>query len=247
MNLQDYRERRSEIERLRSLMALIPHNRKSVLDVGSREGYITTRLADHFDFTVALDLRPTGQQLDGIYQCVGDVARLGFKDGSVDTIVCTEVLEHIQPDRIRDACREMIRVVKHDVIIGVPYREDTRVGKTTCRHCGKINPPWGHINRFDEQTLQALFLPLRAAETQLVGRTTERTNSISSFLMNLGGNPWGYYGFSDRCEFCGGPLDRAPTRSFLGKGVGKVAFIINAAQRRFIRPMPNWIHVRFRK
>jgi hypothetical protein len=70
---------------------------------------------------------------------------LGFADDFFDFVLCAEVLEHIPTASLSRACSELGRVSKHYVLIGVPYRQDIRVGRTTCWSCRKKNPPWGHI------------------------------------------------------------------------------------------------------
>src|ERR1041385_1987742 len=121
----------------------------------------------------------------------GDATKLSFADESFDCVFCAEVLEHI-PD-VRQACRELARVAKYEVVVGVPYRQDIRIGRTTCRTCGKVNPPWGHLHSFDEHRLTRLFPGLRAVSQSIVGSNGEATNGISTMLMDLAGNPWGTY------------------------------------------------------
>ena len=61
-------------------------------------------------------------------------------------MIAAEVLEHI-PSDVEDAAREIARVARKRVIVGVPYGEDNRIGRITLRalHCGTINPPWGSL------------------------------------------------------------------------------------------------------
>ena len=49
------------------------------------------------------------------------------------------------------------RVARHAIVVGVPYRQDLRVGRTTCAACRGTNPPWGHVNSFDENRLKQHF------------------------------------------------------------------------------------------
>jgi len=76
---------------------------------------------------------------------------------------------------------------KHKLIVGVPSDQDIRVARMTCRTCGKVDPPWGHVNSFDESSLLELFLDLKVISKSLVGIEMERTNSASTRLMNLDG------------------------------------------------------------
>jgi hypothetical protein len=84
-------------------------------------------------------------------------------------------------------------VAKHEIIIGVPFRQDTRIGRTTCLSCGHRNPPWGHVNSFDERRLASLFPRCHIVSKSFVGINRGATNAVAAFLMDLAGNPWETY------------------------------------------------------
>src|SRR5206468_12881601 len=109
----------------------------------------------------------------------GDVTGLPFADNSFDVVCCLEVLEHIQPGQLPAACREIARVARHQTIIGVPYRQDLRIGRTTCSDCGTLNPPWGHRNSFDPRQLESLFGSLHPVSLTYVGQKHERTTALA--------------------------------------------------------------------
>lgn len=76
-----------------------------------------------------------------------DMTRLPFKDGSFDTVICSEVLEHIGP--WRRAVRESIRVLKRGghLVVSVPRRWPEAI-------CWALSPeyrntPGGHIRIFN--------------------------------------------------------------------------------------------------
>jgi hypothetical protein len=176
----------------------------------------------------------------------GDITRLGISDESFDCVFCAEVLEHIGD--LQTACRELVRVAKYDVVVGVPFKQDTRLGRTTCGTCGAKNPPWGHINVFDEQRLSDLFRPLTIVARSFVGRTTEVTNWLSTRLMDQAGNPWGTYSQEESCVACGSPLlPPSDKRSLLSRISSKAAVVLNSCQQTLARPQPQWIHVVFCK
>jgi SAM-dependent methyltransferase len=241
--LDGYRQSHAERQRETSLLAMIPPG-ATLLDVGARDGHYSRLLAGRFERVTALDLvRP--EIAHPSVECVaGDVTCLQFPDSAFDCVLCAEVLEHIPP--LEAACRELSRVAARSIVIGVPYRQDTRIGRTNCHRCGKISPPWGHFNRFDEARLAALFPDFHAAETQFVGRQRESTNPLATWLMDRGGNPWGTYSHGS-CSYCGEPIAPPAARSFVQKLCSKGAIVMNDIHASVNRPWANWIHIRFER
>jgi SAM-dependent methyltransferase len=93
---------------------------RTILDVGAGEGYFCKLLGDHIRGKYHLeprsvlrccDLFPEHFRYDGIVCDRIDANRpLPYEDGSIDTIVCIEVIEHIEdPFRL---IREMHRILK---------------------------------------------------------------------------------------------------------------------------------------
>ena len=231
--------------RLDDLVNLLPRGRATILEIGSRHGAVTKQLVEHFESVTALDLEKPSFQIDRVIPVKGDVQSLQFPDRSFDCVLCTEVLEHV-PD-LDSAAREIARVARHEVLIGVPYRQDTRVGRTTCAQCGRINPPYGHINQLDENTLQRLFSGLEVSTMHKVARSVERTNSLSTWLQDFGLNPYGTYEQEEPCIYCSQKLTRPGPRPFVRRLSGAAGLRIQRIQQVFNRPMPTWIHVLFRR
>lgn len=242
MDIVAYRRHPDEQLRMRSLLELVPRGRQSLLDIGSREGFLAKELSDRFKRIVALDLRKPDVQDPGIESVAGDLAALQFDDNSFDTVLCAEVLEHIPVQKLARACEELVRVARHEVVVGVPYRQDTRALKTTCSACGRINPPYGHVNVFDEERLRSLFSSARMLRTELVGSDHFITNPISSFLMSLAGNPSGSYEQDECCIFCGAEIRRPSNRTVLQRLCSLTGLIMIRFQKMLVPPHPKWIH-----
>lgn len=241
MNLSEYRKHPREQERIGDLEALVPDGHGTLLDVGTRDGYIAGRLASRFRAVTALDLVQPEVRGSNVTCVAGDITRLPFGDGAFDVVLCAEVLEHIPSDRLSQACAELIRVARHQVIVGVPYRQDLRVGRLTCRHCGAVNPAWGHVNSFDERRLDALFPGMVLIRRSYVGEPGSRTNALAAWLFDRGGNPWGTYGQEEPCSVCGSRMDRAPDRNTSDRLFSKAAHLAG----EFWRAAPGrsfWIH-----
>ncbi len=250
MGLTDYPNKHTEKEKARAsdLMALLPDDsRGAVLDIGAGDGWLSLMLAERFDKVTVLDLKKPSIEHPRI-QCVkGDATNLDFGKDEFDLVFCVEVIEHIPPKQLIKACFELERVAKKYILIGVPFRQDIRVGRTKCSTCGKRNPPWGHVNSFDEHRLKQLFSLCDAQEISFVGEDKECTNALSEFLMDFAGNPYGAYDQEELCIHCGAKLKEPPQRNILQKIATKLAFYIKNIQQPFYRPHSIWIHILFEK
>jgi hypothetical protein len=243
--LSDYRKQPAEVARVADLMGLIPSGLSNGLDIGAREGHISREILKKVDSVTALDLEKPQFSCPGIVCVKGDATALQFADKSFDLVFCAEVLEHIPRPALESACVELARVANKYVLVGVPYKQDIREAKTTCYSCGTINPPWAHVNSFDEHALAALFPSMKIVATSFVGAGTPRTNALSSALMTYAGNPYGTYIQQEGCTACGRRLIFPPPRSFTQKVATKAAVWLNRAQSTFYRRRGNWIHVLF--
>ncbi len=245
-DLQKYRSQELERLRLDNILKIIPKGRGSVLEIGTRDGHHARALTEHFARVVALDLVMPTFRIERVIPMEGDVTRLEFPDDSFDCVVCAEVLEHIP--NVEKAASEIARVSKFDVVVGVPYKQDTRIGRLTCSECGKVNPPWGHVNTFDEERLRELFKTLMLYNIDYVGTDKERTNELSKWLMDCAGNPWGSYDQDEPCIYCGSPFSETrPVRTLSQKLCSTAAHQLNILQSLFTKPRPNWIHAVFSK
>ncbi len=239
-------ETESERARTADLLRLTPAGYKSVLDAGAREGYYSRLLMERFETVTALDMNPLNpRNMEGIRCVQGDLTRLPFPDNSFDVVFCSEVLEHVP--KIERACSEIVRVTRHEALIGVPYRQDIRLGRTSCGSCHRTNPPWGHVNSFDEKRLEKLFTPLRVVEQSFVWTNDEHTSALAAWLMDRGGNPWGVYDSQEPCGHCGAKLSPPPSRSTLQRLSAASASALNRVQSWFTKPHANWIHLVLKK
>ena len=244
-NLEQYRATENEKARTDDLLRVLPKGRRSVLEIGARDGHFSRLLTEYFTEVTALDLQKPRFEIDRVVTVEGDATKLNFSDDSFDCVFCTEVLEHI-PD-VEKACQEISRVAKHEIIVGVPYKQDIRIARLSCQQCGKINPPWGHVNTFDEDRLKVLFPGMQTISKSYVGTTKEATNALSTLLMDLAGNPWGTYDQEEPCNYCGAKFIRPASRSIWQKGCSFLAARINRVQSHWTRPHGNWIHLVFSK
>jgi ubiquinone/menaquinone biosynthesis C-methylase UbiE len=247
LDLSEYRASPAEQQRESDLMRLMPNSGRAALDIGARDGYYSLLMAERFDHVVALDLTKPEISHPGIECIGGNAQKMPFNDKSFDFVFCAEVLEHIPTAILPQVCQEIQRVAKDIILIGVPYKQDIRIGRTTCHHCGKVSPPWGHLNSFDEKKLAKLFSACSFQEISFIGSNSERTNWISTKLMDFAGNPYGTYRQEEGCTHCGQRLIQPSGRSIVQQVATKLAVSLDRASKPFTKAHGNWVHVLLQK
>jgi SAM-dependent methyltransferase len=225
----------------------MPTTGRYALDIGARDGYFSRLMADRFERVTAFDLTDLNISHPRIVCVKGNAADMGFRDGLFDFVFCAEVLEHIPPAAAPNVCQEIERVSNDRILIGVPHKQDIRVGRTTCYSCRQTNPPWGHVNSFDEQRITQLFRQCRIESISLVGVNRAQTNWLSTILMDFAGNPYGTYDQDEACIHCGQPLITPPRPSPAQRVATRFAVWSRQVTERFVKPRGTWMHIALRK
>ncbi|MFI7210092.1 class I SAM-dependent methyltransferase [Micromonospora maritima] len=239
------RKSAEEQERIADLFRLIPSRGDRALDAGAWDGYLAARLTERYDHVIALDLNAPTVDHERVECVQGDITALTYPDDSFDLVLCTEVLEHVPSRLLPLACAELARVARRDLIVGVPFRQDLRLGQTTCGQCGHRNPPWGHVNSFTLERLRGLFPGLRVEATSYVGRRSG-TNALAAAVTDLAGNPRGTYQQEEGCLTCGAELVRPAWRPTT-KALAALGVVLQAPTGWLRRNQPGWVHVHFVK
>jgi len=95
---------------------------QSVLDVGGREGkYAKYWISSGHSATVC-DIDPQCKEEGGLKVVTGDALDLPFPDNFFDTVLCFDVLEHVEDDA--KALAEACRVARVNVLISVPRADE---------------------------------------------------------------------------------------------------------------------------
>ncbi len=237
----------AEQERLQSLLNMVPRGVSNALDVGAADCYFSALLANCVPSVTAVDLEQPVSPHPRISTARGDVTSLAYPDNAFDLVVCSEVLEHVESRLLQQACSELSRVARRFVLVAVPYEQDIRLGRTTCAACGKRNFPYGHVNRFDENSLRALFPAFTLSQTAFVGHGERRTNFLSAWLMDIAGNPYGTYKQQQPCMYCGSPLVPPERLSHGQRVAARAALMLNRGQAMLRTPRAHWIDALFQK
>ena len=126
----------------------------AVLNIGVGNGYLEDRILRGGGNAYSVD--PDVQALTrlaekGVKCSVGSIEHLPLADDTLDFVVVSEVLEHLDDGERNKGLAEIRRILKPGgYILGtVPYRENLRQNITICPHCEEIFHRWGHRKSFD--------------------------------------------------------------------------------------------------
>lgn len=77
----------------------------------------------------------------------GDLQKLPWQSDMFQTILCTEVLEHLENTILTNTLAELYRVLQPSgyLICTFPYDEDVQRQTFTCPHCGESFHKYGHV------------------------------------------------------------------------------------------------------
>lgn len=124
------------------------------------------------------DTSPTGMRImrEEGYRCaVLDLTHLGLRSGSFDTVVCSEVIEHIKSDEA--AIREIARVLRPGgtLLLSVPLHR---------YYWAVDDDEVGHQRRYDPDALRERLeeAGLRVQKTTSIGSPFERVATITALL-----------------------------------------------------------------
>lgn len=136
-----------------------------VLNIGVGSGYLEELLLRRGVDVHALD--PSAASIERLRGKLpsGDRAKQGygqaipFDSGYFDTVIMTEVLEHLPDDVLHPTLDEVRRVLKPGGLFTgtVPYREDLDANEVICPRCHFQFHRWGHEQRFDGPSMHGLL------------------------------------------------------------------------------------------
>jgi len=207
----------------------------SVLDVGCGNGFVTRRLKAR-KLVVGLD--PSQEAVCHFTgnRVVGNGTYLPFPDRSFDVVVCVEVLEHLSDDVLARTVRELARVARQHIVIGVPYKQDLREGMTQCCKCRTRYHINLHQRSFSAPEDIGCLVPSFSVEQHvLLGKRLEIRSQFFKTLRYAVSGPFASSPFA-RCPECGASgIDGNPRRRLRRWLLNRVAW------RMPTKVVPAWI------
>jgi hypothetical protein len=163
-------------------------NTISLLDVGGSSSFMTSQLKESpFPYLLtAIDILPRPRGFQGTY-VQGDATNMEFGDKTFNTVITTDVLEHIPISKKADFVKECIRVAKDYVVIAAPFNTE---GVDVAEHATNefniklFNEGQVWLEEHFENTKPELSEVLETAkkmncETQVIG-----TNNLYTWLLS---------------------------------------------------------------
>ena len=133
-----------------------------ILDMGAGSGVLISKLAEKYNNCSGIDLFPKSG-----FVRYGDITDTHLQDGSIGTIFCTDVIEHLSDIDLGATILEMYRILKSSgyAIITTIYNEDLVRNYVTCPQCKHTFHRRGHCQVFSEERIRKLFRCFDIVET----------------------------------------------------------------------------------
>ncbi|MDY6786497.1 MAG: methyltransferase domain-containing protein [candidate division WOR-3 bacterium] len=133
-----------------SIIASLIACKGTILEIGSGNGLLcsfTDRIIH------SLDISQVNNRAHAL-KTEGDIYDMPYRDNTFDTIILSQVLEHLEHPVA--ALTEIKRILTPEgsVIITVPYNEQIKY--TLCIHCNKPTPLNAHLHSFNRKKLYTL-------------------------------------------------------------------------------------------
>lgn len=139
-----------------------------ILDVGTGEGLAIQRITQLLsegggdprpvigvEYRLA-KLRAARRRNPRMSAVVADIGMLPFRDGAMPTVLCMEVLEHL--DRPADAVRELARVSGATLVVTVPFEPLFRLGNLARgKNLRKFGNDPEHLQQFNPRNVRTLL------------------------------------------------------------------------------------------
>ncbi|HGY57418.1 MAG TPA: class I SAM-dependent methyltransferase [Caldithrix abyssi] len=149
--------------RYQTLIALSrPADGERILEIGSGGGQVLAAIGKKSVYYYPLDiahnnLKEIRERSGNLYTLpvTGDAFHLPVQNESMDVVLCSEVLEHVnEPGSVLEEIRRVLKP-QGRVVISVPYKE--KITYQLCIHCNRLTPTHAHLHSFDKQKMEHLF------------------------------------------------------------------------------------------
>lgn len=224
-----------EVERLDGTFEMLPRDARNALEIGFNDLRVTRMLAARMSL-VSVDVpRPIPADAAEFSLAFANIRALPFPDRQFDLVVCTEVLEHLPDDVLRQGVTELARVSRRYLLVSVPFEERVWNGYFRCTSCGHFENSMGHVRRLSRSDLVRFFPGFAVSREALVSTEPGYAPDWLYAVARRAGNVW-YPTSAGACPRCGS-RSAAPLPNALGWVLQRIIWRLEARQPR----RPAWI------
>lgn len=196
---EGYIDNENEIKRAKQTIDAIPHDIKSVLDIGCGNGIVSNMIQNELTISMDLAIFPL-KQVKNDAVCAS-IDAIPFKAGTFDLILTTEVLEHLTDPVYKKAISEIKRINPKYILITVPFNENLERDMCICKNCRCIFHAYHHYRNFREKWYTGDFPEYDVVSVQYMSYRISLNESISRLK-----HYFGIYSSNKNamCPKCGG-------------------------------------------
>jgi len=183
--------------RIDQVISLVPSDSNPVLELGCGFGYICDRLTKKN--VIGVDYSISTLKHAKCEKVLATCDALPFRNNCFDTVIASELLEHLNDEELSRTINEIERVSRRYVLITVPYMENPWETFVKCACCGNIFSPYGHEQFFDEKRVRFLFKKSKCVKILFCSKN-RRSLIVKKFVRRLG-----FYNYRKNviCTNCG--------------------------------------------
>ncbi|MBS1946955.1 MAG: class I SAM-dependent methyltransferase [Bacteroidetes bacterium] len=150
---------KNNIEKINISFEFIQPDVKTILDAACGNGIFTNMLIEKYPDlkVVAFDRSEAALKYVKAEKFIAEINQMPFKDAQFDCVVAHDVIEHLPVGVYEQALKEIARVAKKYIIIGVPNDEKVLDRSTQCPSCKAIFNYDLHMRSFSKEKMNDLF------------------------------------------------------------------------------------------
>jgi len=213
----------------------LPDDVTTILEVGSGNGLLIKSLRDSGYDPVASDISSNAlKHIHSTKRVQAEASDLPFPTDSFDLLLACELLEHIPVPIFNRVLDEIARVSHKYIIITTPYQEELSWSYARCPACGCIFNGAYHIRSFTEGDIQSLFKEFKCISMREIVNILhpDRTTKFELFIRHQLASEYLYFAPSVTCPLCLSPVDKRPSRSWIGWGASAIRYLHRVFSRK---------------